>query len=194
MSTEQDAEQDPTKVVICLEGHFTINMSDLERIRSREEAARAAQTVIDGAGPIADRLTADGGELAVKAGFTVDDAFALSIEEVEWIRFVGVGGRSWEMIPKLMRSGLWLWVNNGHHPGSFLSALLANNLTETFRRADDQNGGIIGNYARFLYNWCPAPCYGSPEKVKDWAALGGLHGMRAKEAAELAAAAAGEAG
>jgi hypothetical protein len=52
--------------------------------------------------------------------------------------------------------------------GGFLTALLSNNLKATFAMADDKNIGLVYNYLKFLYNYAPAGCWGSMEKVENW--------------------------
>ena len=54
------------------------------------------------------------------------------------------------------------------HVGSFLSALLSNNLRDTFVRADDINQQAIKTYVGFLYNYAPSGCRGSVEKFPGW--------------------------
>lgn len=56
------------------------------------------------------------------------------------------------------------------HVGSFLTALLSNDLKETHARADDINQPAIRNYIRFLYSYAPSGCWGSPERFQDWLA------------------------
>lgn len=52
--------------------------------------------------------------------------------------------------------------------GGFLTALLTNNLTETFARGDSRNQEFIREYVEHLY-WCvPSTCWGSEEKVAVW--------------------------
>jgi hypothetical protein len=71
-------------------------------------------------------------------------------------------------IPELMRPGLLRWVEEGIKPGHFLSAIIANDLQETFARADDENIFRIQSYIRFLYNHTPSDCWGSENKMKLW--------------------------
>ena len=54
--------------------------------------------------------------------------------------------------------------------GSFLRAVLENNLMEAFARADEIN--IVGMFeiVKYVYSHLPVCCYGSPEKVKAWLA------------------------
>lgn len=75
-------------------------------------------------------------------------------------------------IPEHCRDGLAGYLTGDYkHIGSFLLALLSNDLKETFARADDTNAAAIPNYVRFLYNQAPCGSWGSPERVKDWLSL-----------------------
>ena len=74
-------------------------------------------------------------------------------------------------IPEYMIGGLERWINHHIKPGDFLCAVLANDLTEACGRADDTNQHILFAYVEFLHNYAPSQCWGSPEKVRQWAAL-----------------------
>jgi hypothetical protein len=52
--------------------------------------------------------------------------------------------------------------------GGFFRALLSNDLMEAFTHADAENSLGMRGWAVFLYNYAPAPCFGSPEKVAVW--------------------------
>lgn len=79
-------------------------------------------------------------------------------------------------LPAHMQDGMRRYIDHGIKPGSFLVAVLSNDLMEAFKRADDVNVAAMVEYARFLYNQAPCVCYGSPEHVKDWISAGGLKG------------------
>ena len=68
-------------------------------------------------------------------------------------------------IPSYMHGGLIRYFNNGIPPGSFMSAVLENNLVEAQGRADSNNAEIIPEYVRFLQNKVPATAWGSRAKV-----------------------------
>jgi hypothetical protein len=72
-------------------------------------------------------------------------------------------------IPARMADGLQRWIERGIPPGSFLTAVLENNLKEAVCRADEENLFNLPAYVGYLYNEAPAPCWGSPEKVSAWA-------------------------
>lgn len=82
----------------------------------------------------------------------------------------------WSLIPEHMREGVIGYVMRGWEPGSFLYAALANDFMDAAARADDQNLAALGRWARFIYNFTPSRCHGSPEAVDAWIAKGGLLG------------------
>jgi hypothetical protein len=73
--------------------------------------------------------------------------------------------------------GLALYITHGIEPGSFLSAVLTNDLMGALGRADDQNVRLLREYGMILYNDSPSGCYGSPERFAAWIKAGGLNGM-----------------
>ena len=52
--------------------------------------------------------------------------------------------------------------------GGFLTAVLENNLTEAFARADDYNRETLFDIVSYCWNDIPAVCWGSPVKVRKW--------------------------
>lgn len=81
-------------------------------------------------------------------------------------------------IPEHMRHGARLYVEQGVPPGSFLYAVLSNNLLEAFKRADDDNAAAMRDWAAFVYNDLPTLCHGSEDIVDQWIKRGGLEGVR----------------
>lgn len=71
-------------------------------------------------------------------------------------------------IPEHGKDGLLLYVTRGIPPGNFLTAVLSNDLKEACARADQENAFALQAYVGFLYNHCPASCWGSKEKVNAW--------------------------
>jgi hypothetical protein len=90
----------------------------------------------------------------------------------------------WSLIPYHMIGGLRLFIEDGIPPGSFLTALLSNDLRETFARADEENSRSIKNWLIFLYNYAPSDCWGSPAKFNAWIERGGLNGRSAADQLE----------
>lgn len=71
-------------------------------------------------------------------------------------------------IPDDMIDGLELYINNRIKPGSFMTAVLANDLMEAVGKADYRNIVNIPAYTYFLHNFAPHECFGSYEKVEKW--------------------------
>jgi len=75
------------------------------------------------------------------------------------------------LIPAHMRPGVLRWIAGGIRPGSFLSAVLENNLMEAYSRADSTNAACMRDYVIFLHNYAPSESYGSVEEVNKWKGL-----------------------
>ena len=73
-----------------------------------------------------------------------------------------------ELLPRHMRSAMQRYIEDRIPPGSFLTAVLANDLMLALRRADDINSGRLHDYGVWLANYAPPACYGSPEAVRAW--------------------------
>ena len=80
----------------------------------------------------------------------------------------------WDLIPDHMRGAMRRYVENGLPPGSFLEAVLSNDLRGAVSRADHINKHQLPNYVQFLANAVPASCHGSSYAVNDWIKGGGL--------------------
>lgn len=52
--------------------------------------------------------------------------------------------------------------------GSFLQAVLENNLMQAFARADDENIVDMFSIVQYIYSQVPTCCYGSPAIVEAW--------------------------
>lgn len=74
-------------------------------------------------------------------------------------------------IGDLMYGALDRYVNDRLPPGSFLTAVLENNLKDAVGRADSFNIINLHNIVGYIYNYAPQICWGSPAKVDAW-----LHG------------------
>lgn len=64
-----------------------------------------------------------------------------------------------------MLSGMQRYVEHGIEPGSFLTAVLCNDLKGAVANADDNNIQELVEWVRFCWNELPANIWGSPEKV-----------------------------
>ena len=89
---------------------------------------------------------------------------------------------TWDLIPSHCREGLELYLEHGVPVGSFLEAVLCNDLREAVGRADEPNTRALPNYIKFLYGFAPAGSWGSPQNYAEWIKQGGLQGL-AKETA-----------
>jgi hypothetical protein len=80
-------------------------------------------------------------------------------------------------IPEHMRGGIIRWVEDGVKPGSFLWAVICNDLSQTFCAADDENLALIPLYVEWFRWQCPAACRGSVADAAAWKAKGGMTGL-----------------
>jgi len=64
-----------------------------------------------------------------------------------------------------------LYVTRGIDPGDQLTAMLRNDLRDSFGRADHNRVMVLHQILSFLYNDIPGGCWGSMEKVDAWMAL-----------------------
>ena len=60
------------------------------------------------------------------------------------------------------------YVTKGWEPGSFVMAVLENNLMEAFGRADLGNRASLFEICDYIYNYIPSGAHGSPERVQAW--------------------------
>ena len=84
-----------------------------------------------------------------------------------------------EGVPDHDHESLIQYVLRGRPVGDFLQAVLENNLTESFGRADDTNRRCLFEICAWLYNWMPSNAWGSPAKYSAWITKGGTDGRRA---------------
>lgn len=60
------------------------------------------------------------------------------------------------------------YVKNRIPTGGFLRAVLENDLREAMGRADSINRESLFDIVSYIYNECPAACWGSVENVEAW--------------------------
>lgn len=72
------------------------------------------------------------------------------------------------LIPEYMIGAVSRYILNGIPPGSFLTAVISNDLREAFGRADDINAANMHGWVKFFYNYAPSGCWGSPEAYSSW--------------------------
>lgn len=71
-------------------------------------------------------------------------------------------------IPAGIWNGIRRYVDHHSEVGDFLTAVLSNNLTEAFARADVHSTAAMHAIMTYLYNEVPSTCWGSPERVAAW--------------------------
>ena len=75
------------------------------------------------------------------------------------------------MIPEHTKYQIDEYVKHQIPPGSFVMAVLSNDLMEAFMRADDINLHYMRDIVKYVYNDIPSCCWGSPEIVKTFIGL-----------------------
>lgn len=84
---------------------------------------------------------------------------------------------TYSLIPvSYMREGMERWIEHGIRGGSFMMALLENDLQNAVGNADGQNLAALQAWVRWLYNYAPFACWGSKEKVEAWEERKGMKG------------------
>lgn len=81
-------------------------------------------------------------------------------------------------LPAHMQEGAIGYVLLGYHPGSFLSAVLRNDLISAAENADELNKFALHEWAVFVYNAVPMHARGSQDAIAKWVEQGGLNGQR----------------
>lgn len=71
-------------------------------------------------------------------------------------------------LPGHMVDSVYRYVEQKIPPGSFMRAVLANELVLASIRADPYNKEAIHSWAEFIHNELPAGCWGSRRVVSDW--------------------------
>lgn len=83
-------------------------------------------------------------------------------------------------LPDHMQDGTRLYIEHGILPGSFLTAVICNDLFTAMWKADDINRYRLFDWCSFFYNEAPSQCFGSPDKMEKWMAHGGMSGLESK--------------
>lgn len=74
---------------------------------------------------------------------------------------------NWHKVPEDLRPALQRYIEHGIPPGSFLEAVLTNNLMESFARADQCNRNRLFDIVKFLCNEVPILVWGSRENLAE---------------------------
>lgn len=67
-----------------------------------------------------------------------------------------------------MREGIENYLEHGVMPGGFLTALLSNELMESFARADENNIRAMSQWVMFVFSEIPMNARGSLEQMESW--------------------------
>ncbi|MCA1776083.1 MAG: hypothetical protein LC676_10870 [Loktanella sp.] len=88
----------------------------------------------------------------------------------------GAGDWAAANLPGHMLPGIARYLILGVRPGSFLCAMLTNDLGATVLRADEANFGRIGLWVKWLHNFAPPRSFGGEAFMQRWVETGGLRG------------------
>jgi hypothetical protein len=73
-----------------------------------------------------------------------------------------------KLIPEHNRGAMERYVEDRCQPGSFLTAVLSNDLVGAVSCADSMNTVHLVDVVKWVYNELPGLCWGSREKVRKW--------------------------
>lgn len=71
-------------------------------------------------------------------------------------------------LPESAKGTMQRYIEHGIEPGSFLMAVLSNDLRGACERADSQNKHLLFEYVQWLYNYAPQGCWGDRATVSTW--------------------------
>lgn len=75
---------------------------------------------------------------------------------------------NYQLLPEEVRNPLELYIESRIRPGHFLSAVLANDLTEAVAKADPINLLQLPALVKWLYREAPSNCWGSRDRFEAW--------------------------
>lgn len=71
-------------------------------------------------------------------------------------------------VPHHTHDGIVLYVLYGVPPGGFLTAVICNDLMESFGRADEDNREHLFDIVNWFYNCAPTGCWKSAANMNAW--------------------------
>lgn len=83
--------------------------------------------------------------------------------------------RQWAL-PDYMWEGVRNYISKGIRPGSFLHAVIANDLRGAVLHADDNNIQLLPSWIRFVSTEFPHSAWGDTTLMRMWCDHGGLDG------------------
>lgn len=90
-----------------------------------------------------------------------------------------------DLLPERLHEPLLGYLIHGHHPGSFVEALLTGDMANAVNRCDHSDLVMLGFYFRFLVQHFPVQAWGDESRFRAWVEEGGLAGKMAKERADV---------
>lgn len=72
-------------------------------------------------------------------------------------------------VPMHDRDSIERYIEHGIIPGSFLQAIICNDLRMAVSQADRVNTAFIPTIVRWFYNYAPSQCCGSKGRMMAWA-------------------------
>ena len=85
---------------------------------------------------------------------------------------------NYESLPEGLQDSMMRYIEHGIRPGSFLEAVLTNDLFGALGKADSINRHLLFDICQWIYNEAPYSCWGSKERVDAWIAQDGLKGEK----------------
>jgi hypothetical protein len=76
--------------------------------------------------------------------------------------------KGYKMIPLLIKSGIDRYVSEHTPVGSFLTAVLSNDLMGAIGHADNDSLAALREICSYIHWEIPAMCHGSKEVVENW--------------------------
>ena len=83
---------------------------------------------------------------------------------------------NYELLPESLRAGARRYIEEGKPPGSFLRAVIHNNLRMAICRADSDNRAQLNDIVMFWHWEAPGNCWGSHDAFEAWVERGGQAG------------------
>ena len=77
-------------------------------------------------------------------------------------------------LPAHIRTAVQTYIETGKIPGDFLRAVICNDLSQSFARADPVSRERLFDIVQFFHNEAPNKCWGSSQKMTAWSQSGGL--------------------
>lgn len=88
----------------------------------------------------------------------------------------------YNLLPRHLRGGVREYIEHGHPPGHFLTAVIKNDLGNACSHADETCRVALFGIVSFFYNEAPSQCWGSPDRMQAWRDHRGFAGMGEGEA------------